>query len=39
MVDINFELENIEEDICGHDIATFTCPKTKNVTKSPVFRA
>lgn len=39
MVDINFELENIEEDFHGHDVATFTCSKTKNVTKSRVFRA
>jgi hypothetical protein len=39
MVDIKFELENIEEDIFGHDIATFTCPETGKVTKSLVFRS
>ena len=39
MVDIKFELEDIEEDIFGHDIATFTCPETGKVTKSLVFRS
>ncbi len=35
----NFVQEDIEEDIFGHDIATFTCPKTGKVTKSLVFRS
>ena len=32
------EFLNIEEDFNGRDIMTYTCPETKQETKSNIFR-
>lgn len=33
----NIRSENIEEDMMGRDVITFTCPKCKTAQKSFVF--